>query len=148
MIFLDTDRPMTSPSDSSHEWTDCPPGEIAGLVNRLKSARRRKKLQNAAAATFLVLIFALVTTVLISGWLTGRTDISEIACAKVLELAPLYIEGGTGDDVTAQIDQHLKGCEHCREHFRTAYPQFRLPAQAAQTQKPAPLVFASANRLP
>lgn len=139
---------MTSPSDSSPAWTDCPPGEIAGLVNRLKSARRRKTLQKAAAATSLVLVFALATTGLVSHWLTGRADIPEIACAKVLELAPRYVGGQTEDELTAQIDQHLKGCEHCREHFRSAYPQFQLPAQATRSQNPAPLVFASANRLP
>jgi CRP-like cAMP-binding protein len=138
---------MTSASDSSNEWSDCPPGEIAGLVSRLNSARRRKTLQKAAAATSLVLVLAFVTTVFVSGWLTGRTDIPEIACDKVLELAPRYVQGRTEGDVTVQIDQHLKDCEHCREHFRQAYPEFRLPDQAAHTQCP-PHVFAYASRLP
>lgn len=133
---------------NSKDWTDCPPGEIGGLVSRLKSARRRKTLQQAAAVTTVVLAFALAATILVSGWFTGNSEIPYIACEKVHELAPLYVKGQTEVDISAQIDKHLKGCEQCRGHFRQAYPKFPLPQQSAHSTECAPLTVASVAHLP
>jgi hypothetical protein len=120
---------MTAPPPN--DWNDCPPGEIAGLVNSLKQQRRRETLQQAAGVTTVIVLLAFVASSLLPGFFRGQTPVQAIACQKVLQLAPQYVAQQLGGDVTAQIDQHLKDCKRCRDHIHADYPKFPLPAGAA-----------------
>lgn len=124
---------MTETPNPNNDWTECPPGEIAGLVKHLKSKRRRKTFQQAAGVTSAILVLAFFATGFVSGWFHSAASIPEIACEQVHELAPRYVKGQTEEPVTARIDRHLKACPNCRDHFRLEFPEFPLPEKTEKT---------------
>ncbi len=131
-------------STPSNDWNDCPPGEIAGLVQSLKKQRQRKTFQQAAGVTGVVVLLVFAGSFLFSGWFLGG---SGIACKQVRELAPQYVTHALDQELTAKITHHLKTCDHCRTHFETKYPQFPVPEGTAQTRANSPpVVFVALSR--
>jgi anti-sigma factor RsiW len=39
---------------------------------------------------------------------------SDVACKDFVELVTAYLDGALPDDVRAQIDEHLDGCDGCQ----------------------------------
>ncbi len=116
-----------------HNWTDCPQGEIAGLVETLKKARRRKTMQQAAGVTSVIVVLAFAATAVISGAFRDQTPAQSIACRRVLELAPQYVARQLDPDLTSQIDAHLGRCRSCRDRIHKQFPDF-TPARAAEVE--------------
>lgn len=121
---------MMATSHSPQDWSDCPRGEIAGVVHAVKARRRRETYQRAAAVTSAMLVVAFVASSLVSGWFRGRNALPEIACTKVLELAPQYVAHELDSELTAKIDRHLGHCPGCRVKIHAAYPKFSMPTDA------------------
>lgn len=127
-----------------HDWTKCPQGEIAGLVDSLKKQRRRKTYQQAAGVTSVIVVVAFAATAVISGAFRGQTPAQSIACRRVLELAPQYVAHQLDADLTAQIDAHLGRCRRCRDHLHERFPQFSpAPAVGLEDALPCPMTTAS-----
>ncbi len=115
----------------SDDWSHCPPGEIAGLVNSLKKHHRRKTLQQAAVVTSAIVLLVLVAGSVLTGFFQGQTPLQAIACEKVLQLTPQYVHRELDAELTSRIDRHLTKCPRCREHIHADYPQFPLPGGRA-----------------
>lgn len=136
---------------SPDDWTNCPQGEIAGLVHSLKSRRRRETYTRAVAVTSAMLVVAFVASSLVSGWFRGQEPIPAIACKKVIQLAPHYVSHKLDVELTVQIDQHLKDCKGCRVKIHTAYPKFPLPAGSPASicpSTPIPLAVVLSETMP
>lgn len=44
----------------------------------------------------------------------GRSRQPDMACEDVTQLITAYLDGALPDDVRARIDEHLDGCDGCR----------------------------------
>lgn len=138
---------MMATPNSPHDWTGCSHGEIAGVVHSLKNRRRRETYQRAGVVTSAMLVLAFVASSFVSGWFQGQDAVHDIACKKVLELAPQYVSHELDQDLTVRIDQHLRDCKGCRVKIHKSYPKFAMPTDAVSVRQPArlPLAFVAKN---
>lgn len=121
---------MSAPT-ASNEWTPCHPGEIGGMVTSLKQRQRRKTVVRAAGVTSIVIVLAAVLTGVLGRFSNGNPIFEEIACQRVLELAPQYVAHQLDEGLHGQIDLHLERCKHCRDEIHARFPNVSLPNEAA-----------------
>lgn len=69
---------------------------------------------------------------------------SKLDCEVVRDLLPNYIEGLTGEETRAQIDEHLSECPACAESLRSMKEP--LPASDAAEDMAAELSFLKKNK--
>lgn len=117
---------MTDPSTSNqplHDdvaWESCPPGELAGVVRRIRSRRRRAFAKQISAALAVGMLLGAV-------WLgveqmlavrPAVTSPSGIACADVRQHAGAYMQGQLDHETRQRIDQHLPDCPMCQKLYQ------------------------------
>lgn len=50
-------------------------------------------------------------------WILSGHEPGNISCARVVELAPDYLDGVLAADLSEQIDAHLQACSKCETHL-------------------------------
>ncbi len=53
----------------------------------------------------------------------------DLPCEIVKDLLPNYVDGLTSDSSTESVEQHLKQCKDCREHYETMKKNYHHPAE-------------------
>lgn len=53
----------------------------------------------------------------------------DLPCEIVKDLLPNYVDGLTSDSSTESVEQHLKQCKDCREHYETMKKEYHHPAE-------------------
>lgn len=54
----------------------------------------------------------------------------QVTCGVVRDLLPLYADGVAGPDSRALVEEHLKGCGHCRGELEQLQKTVKVPPQA------------------
>ena len=53
----------------------------------------------------------------LKNWRTNTTTTRELACQEVVELITDYLEGVLSPERCAQLEEHLAGCDGCRNYL-------------------------------
>ena len=118
--------------ESSDSWQACPPGQLQQVGQRLRTARRRRKLARAAQVGAWSLLLVAVGVFLGSLAISGD-DVRNpggISCLTCVARFETFHATVTNDEVAdplpeeqlAQVRAHLDGCNMCRSKFEARYP--------------------------
>lgn len=100
-------------------WSKAPPGEVAGLGQKLRLRRKRRLFLKTAAVTAAGLLAAAGGAGL--WWLVGRTreyDYGGITCSEVMDRARAYAMGQLQGADRDRVREHLARCPVCGPRFR------------------------------
>ena len=109
-------------SESKHDdrsaWGDCPQDALVKMVERLSTERRherRRPLMRVGA----VLLIAVACGIGGSWLINNRQDstVDGLTCTQCVEYMPAHHDGTLVAPLSQQVQAHLDGCPHCREHY-------------------------------
>lgn len=105
----------SSRDPSADQWQACPPGELATIGIRLRTARRRRTLRIAggSVATVLALVAVVWTSMDMPWSLPWRNSIGKIDCPTCKARLADYERGALPQDQMAEVRAHLAGCAWC-----------------------------------
>lgn len=110
-------------------WEACPPGELSGMVRRVKARRRTRTWPQVAGASLAVLVLVaggvFVATRLSSPTQEGPAgfDFGGITCREVQPILPEYLAGTLDEGRARKVRKHVAQCPHCGpmlEEMRTS----------------------------
>ena len=58
-----------------------------------------------------------------------RSDVEQLSCQEVVELVTDYLEGVLVDDERRRFEQHLSGCDGCRQYVEQMRTTIRLTGE-------------------
>ena len=58
-----------------------------------------------------------------------RSDVEQLSCQEVVELVTDYLEGMLPDDELARFEEHLRGCNGCRQYVEQMRTTIRLTGE-------------------
>lgn len=110
--------PHAKPNGQNSPWTDCAPGEIAGLSQRLVETRRAEHVQTVrrrvgAAVAFGVLLLA-VGVFTVPKFFNTMPNYGGVTCDQVLANADRFVAGQLVDPFLSQVRVHVSKCDMCR----------------------------------
>ena len=120
-----------SDDPSQEDWTKCPPGALRQMSSRLRSARRRRRVNRVGA------VAVLLATVAVGGY-AGMQYLAApqpVSHAEAIALLPDFVEGKLDTALAARVEAHLQLCGACRkEHARLAGVTLTLTSRPRATQ--------------
>lgn len=99
------------PKDDA-DWTPCSGGALSATIKRIRSKRRQANMLRFGANG---LAGALV---LFAASFYFSLDSADLECHQVGGLLARYVAGDLDRDSRQFVEQHLAGCEECREKLR------------------------------
>lgn len=103
---MTTEHPQ--PTD---DWTECRPGEVAGLVRRLRHRRTLRRAQILVGAATCLLAALFVGSLWMNPGGMGEVKLTH---AQLLEMIPAYVDGTLDAQYIPALEHHLVHCERCR----------------------------------
>jgi hypothetical protein len=105
---------MSTPPDPE-VWQDCPPGQLAEMVGRIRFKERRRFLRQAAQGASALLVLG-VGGAAAAQWIRADRPprYGGLACSEVMQLMPDYRSHRLGEALAAKVAIHLEKCPHCR----------------------------------
>jgi anti-sigma factor RsiW len=58
-----------------------------------------------------------------------RSDVEQLSCQEVVELVTDYVEGVLPDEERGRFEEHLRGCEGCRQYVEQMRTTIRLTGE-------------------
>ena len=118
---MTTDQTVPSQESGNDEtWQPCRPGEIAGMVQRIRDRRRAASLAKATGAAAMLL--AGVAIWQFSG-LHEAPSAADMTCGEVMESLDDYRAGRVDEEKARRIEAHLADCPQCSERFQESDPE-------------------------
>lgn len=117
---------MSENTKQTQDWTDCPQGEIGGMLRRERFRRRRRFLTQAAGAAGLGALggFAWLK------WQPAADEpaeqdpaelhiVAKISCREVRRHGEAYVEhrNTLDGELVARIDAHVDDCPSCARYL-------------------------------
>lgn len=108
----------TGRNDNQDEsWGPCPPGEICKLNHQLQSQVANSARNRRMIVTALVLLLLTPAALWSIQRLNHVKDLGGLTCEQVEAHFDGYAHHELDQNVTDQIETHLKNCPKCREHY-------------------------------
>ena len=115
-------------NSNADDWSDCSPGEVSKMVNRLRAERRIHQILQTTSAV------GIVALMVVSGYFIKQSvlpsesgqNVAGIYCSEVQKLGKDYMAEKLDKNKSAQIQNHLADCESCRrfiENMKGSQPQ-------------------------
>lgn len=131
--------------DTSTRWTQCPPGEISGMVHSLKRKARLKRGRQVGALGALLVVSGialwlwtppvnqpLVPQAAVPRQRPGQPNYGGIVCSSVIEQAKPFLAGSLDEVTSARIRNHLARCPHCRDEIERIRREMKMSTATAE----------------
>jgi hypothetical protein len=114
---------MTAKHNFPNDWQPCRPGEVVGLVQRLRQSRQALVVRYRAATAALVLLAGAAGLYFVGVLPAGEPNFGGIVCSEVQRRAADFLTGRLEADVAARIRVHLSQCADCNRFVNGIDPQ-------------------------
>ncbi|MFG0334704.1 MAG: hypothetical protein ACF8TS_15210 [Maioricimonas sp. JB049] len=118
-----------------HEWRQCPAGEVQGLVQKLRTRRRRRRAQKVGALGGMLAILC-ATAFLALPQQPYDPVLAGMRCSEVLAMADDLIAGKLDDLTRGRIIEHCEQCGACHDKIvamQDAVQESATPRDGPQT---------------
>lgn len=126
-----TRQSNTSPTDDSHPWKACQPGELHSAVVGMRRRRQQQRIRKSASVVSVVVLAVATSAWLIPGMPQHFLE-GAYACQDVADRAEDYVAGKLNGLTNRKIETHLTTCQECREHIES----LKLKRDAQATPDP------------
>lgn len=105
----------TKNSRENEHWEPCPPGELSRMVERSRSAQRKRSLVRRGGVTTALLLLAVSIWQFSADSGGGNvTDFGGITCSEVQAAIPELLSDDLDEEKAQQMKDHLAYCGKCR----------------------------------